>query len=160
MPTIAPCLWFDDQAEAAADHYVSIFPRSQVVSVLHYDRAGMRPEGTVMLVEVSLDGQPFTLLNGGPQFTIDEAVSFQIPVDTQEELDAYWDRLTEGGEEGPCGWLKDRFGVSWQVVPTRLTELLRTADPATSARVTEAFMQMKRLDIATLEAAAAEGAAR
>lgn len=154
MPRIINCLWFDTDAEAAANLYVTLFPNSRITSVARYpeglpgDRAGQ-----VMTVEFELDGTPFTGLNGGPQFKFDEAISFQIMVEDQKELDHYWDGLIAGGgEEGPCGWLKDRFGVSWQVVPKRMAQWM--SDPATAPKVTAAFMQMKRLDIPTLQAAA------
>ena len=120
MQTITPCLWFDTESEEAARHYTSIFPNSKIVDTTYYGEAGPRPAGTVLTVEFELDGQSFTALNGGPQFKFSEAISFQISCESQDEVDSYWSKLTEGGEEGPCGWLKDRFGVSWQVVPTAL----------------------------------------
>lgn len=155
MPAITPCLWFDTQAEEATEFYVSVFPNSRIAEVMHYTEAGPREAGSVMVVSFELDGRPFTALNGGPEFTIDEAISFQIDCATQDDVDRYWSRLTEGGEEGPCGWVKDRFGVSWQVVPTRLIELVRDGDPATAARVTRKMLSMKKLVIAELEQAAA-----
>ena len=118
MQTITPCLWFDTEGEEAAEFYTSVFPNSKILDVAHYTEVGPRPAGTVMIVEFELDGQRFTALNGGPEFKFNEAVSFQIACETQEDVDHYWSKLTaDGGEEGPCGWLKDRFGVSWQVVP-------------------------------------------
>src|SRR5919202_107511 len=116
---ITPNLWFDTQAEEAAEFYISVFPNSRIVKVMHYTEAGPRPAGTVMTVEFELDGQRFVGINGGPQFEFSEAVSLQVMCETQEEIDYYWERLTEGGEEGPCGWCKDRYGVSWQVTPAR-----------------------------------------
>src|SRR4051812_7423640 len=127
--SIVPNLWFDTEAEEAAAHYCSIFPNSRVVSVTHYGEAGPGEAGTVMMVEWELDGQPFIGINGGPQFPHSEAVSFLITCETQEELDHYWDRLLEGGRESQCGWLKDRFGVSWQVVPAGMGEVLGDPDP-------------------------------
>ena len=117
LTKITPCLWFDTQGEEAANLYTSIFKNSRIVSVAHYTAAGPRPEGTVMMVTFELDGQEFIALNGGPEFTFDEAISFQVNCEDQAEIDYFWERLSEGGEEGPCGWLKDRFGVSWQIVP-------------------------------------------
>src|ERR687890_592112 len=141
---ITPNLWFDTQAEDAAAFYVSVFPNSRIVNVTRYTDAGPREAGMVMTVEFELDGQRFVGINGGPQFTFDEAVSFQIDCETQDEVDEYWERLSEGGEEGPCGWLKDRFGVSWQVVPSRLTELITESDAETSQRVMAAMLQMRK----------------
>jgi predicted 3-demethylubiquinone-9 3-methyltransferase (glyoxalase superfamily) len=156
MQPITPCLWFDMNAEEAAQHYTAIFPNSKIVETGHYSDAGPEPAGTVMIVEVELEGQRFTLLNGGPQFTFSEAISFQIACETQDDVDYYWGKLTEGGEEGPCGWLKDRFGVSWQVVPTAIPRLLGSDDPERSKRVMQALFQMKKPIIAELERAAAE----
>jgi predicted 3-demethylubiquinone-9 3-methyltransferase (glyoxalase superfamily) len=154
MPPITPNLWFDTEAEEAAAFYVSVFPNSRVVNVSHYTEAGPRPAGTVMTVEFELDGHPFVGINGGPEFTFDEAVSFQITCETQEEIDTYWERLTDGGEEGVCGWCKDRFGLSWQVVPKRLDELLADPDPERAQRAMKAMLKMGKLDVAALEAAA------
>jgi predicted 3-demethylubiquinone-9 3-methyltransferase (glyoxalase superfamily) len=151
---ITPNLWFDTEAEAAAAHYVSIFPESKIVATTHYTEAGPREPGMVLTVEFELAGQRFTAINGGPQFTFDEAVSFLITCEDQDELDYYWSRLTDGGEEGPCGWCKDRFGVSWQVVPRRLTELVTQSDPETARRVMEAMFTMRKIDVATIEQAA------
>lgn len=157
VKSITPCLWFDTQAEDAAKHYVSIFPNSKILSITRYAKEGReihgKEAGSVMVAEFELDGQKFIGLNGGPQFTFDEAVSFQIHCETQDEVDFYWSRLSEGGQEGPCGWLKDRFGLSWQVVPTRLIEMLKDKDAARVGRVTTAFLQMKKFDIAKLEEA-------
>ncbi|HEX8004066.1 MAG TPA: VOC family protein [Mycobacteriales bacterium] len=154
MQRITPCLWFDTQAEDAATFYVSVFKNSRVTSTTPYSEAGPGTPGSAMLVEFELDGQPYTAINGGPEFTFSEAVSFQITCEGQAEVDYYWDALTaDGGSEGPCGWLKDKFGLSWQVVPTRLGEL--ASDPAKSAAVMQAMFGMKRIDIAELERAAA-----
>lgn len=128
MQKLTPCLWFDTEGEEAANFYTSVFPSSRIVDVARYGEAGPRPAGTVMTVEFELDGQSFVALNGGRQFTFSEALSFQVSCESQEEVDRYWSRLSEGGEEGPCGWLKDRFGLSWQIVPTRLPELLGDPD--------------------------------
>jgi predicted 3-demethylubiquinone-9 3-methyltransferase (glyoxalase superfamily) len=154
MPRITPCLWFDTQGEEAAEFYTSIFPNSRILEVAHYGDAGPRPAGTVMTVLFELDGQRFEALNGGPEFTFDEAISFQVDCRSQEEVDDYWSRLGDGGQEGPCGWLKDRFGVSWQIVPARLIELLKDPDPDVSQRVMAAMLQMKKIDVAALEQAA------
>jgi predicted 3-demethylubiquinone-9 3-methyltransferase (glyoxalase superfamily) len=155
---ITPNLWFDTEAEEAADFYVSVFENSRIVNVTRYPEGAPRPTGTVMTVEFELDEQRFVGINGGPQFTFDEAVSFQIDCETQEEVDRYWERLSEGGEEGPCGWLKDRFGLSWQVVPTGMGELLGDPDPERARRATQAMLGMRKLDIAALRRAA-DGAA-
>ncbi|MEA2397600.1 MAG: hypothetical protein QOK25_1156 [Thermoleophilaceae bacterium] len=152
--TITPSLWFDDEAEEAADFYISVFKNSRVVNVAHYTEAGPRPAGTVMTVEFELDGQRFVGINGGPQFTFSEAVSFQINCETQEDVDHYWERLSEGGEEGPCGWLKDRYGLSWQVVPTGMDELFSDPDPERATRAMKAMLTMRKLDIAALQSAA------
>jgi predicted 3-demethylubiquinone-9 3-methyltransferase (glyoxalase superfamily) len=155
MPTITPCLWFDEAAEEAAHHYVSIFPNSRVTAVSHYGEAGPKQAGTVMVVAFELDGQGYQALNGGPEYAFTPAISLSIDCETQEDVDHYWTRLGEGGEEGPCGWLTDRFGVAWQVVPRRLQELLADADPRTAKRVMERMFTMRKLDIAALEDAAA-----
>ncbi|MDK1472494.1 VOC family protein [Streptomyces sp. 549] len=147
------CLWFDGQAEEAVRHYVSVFEDSRVGETVRMPEGGPGPAGTVLTVEFELNGQKFVALNGGPQFTFNEAVSFQIPCADQAEVDYYWDRLTDGGEESMCGWLKDRFGVSWQVVPTPFTAMLRDPDPAKARRATEAMMTMRKLDLAALEKA-------
>ena len=158
MSLITPCLWYDGDAEAAAALYTSVIPRSRIVEVTHHTEAGTGAAGTVLSVLFELDGQRFLGLNGGPQFPFTEAVSFQIACATQEEVDRVWSALTDGGQEGPCGWLRDRFGLSWQVVPSVLPELLSDADPARAARVMTALRGMGKLDIAGLEAAAAAAA--
>jgi predicted 3-demethylubiquinone-9 3-methyltransferase (glyoxalase superfamily) len=155
MKTITPCLWFDTDGEAAAEFYTSVFPNSRIVEVLRYGSAGPRAEGTVMTVAFELNGQPFLALNGGPDFTFSEAISFEVGCESQEEVDSYWSKLGEGGEDGPCGWLKDRFGVSWQIVPTRLTELLADPDPEKAQRVMAAMLEMRKIELAELEQAAA-----
>lgn len=151
---ITPNLWFDTEAEAAAAHYVSIFPDSKIVATTHYTEAGPREPGMVLTVEFELAGQRFTAINGGPQFTFDEAVSFMITCEDQDELDYYWSRLTDGGEEGPCGWCKDRFGLSWQVVPDGMAELFADPDPERARRAMEAMLAMRKLDIAAMRTAA------
>ena len=151
---IVPNLWFDTQAEEAAAFYTSIFPNSRVGAVARYTEAGPGPAGSVMTVEFELNGQRFVGINGGPQFPFTEAVSFQITCDSQDEIDDYWARLTDGGEEGPCGWCKDRFGLSWQIVPKRLYELLEDSDQARSRAAIEAMMRMRKIVVAELEAAA------
>lgn len=153
MQKITPFLWFDTQAEAAANHYVSIFDNSRVVNITRYGDAGPGPKGSVMTVVFELDGQQFTALNGGPQFKFTEAISFSVPCKTQEEVDKFWDKLSEGGEQGPCGWLKDKYGLSWQINPTVLGELLNDPDPGKSKRVMEAMLKMKKIDIAGLRKA-------
>ena len=159
MQKITPFLWFDTEGEDAAEFYVSVFPNSRIVDVTHYGEAGPRAAGTVMTVTFELDGQRFVALNGGPDFTFSEAISFEVECGDQDEVDTYWDTLSEGGEPGPCGWLKDKFGLSWQIVPRRLTELLSDPDTAKAQRVMGAMLQMKKIEIAELErAAAAEGA--
>lgn len=156
---ITPCLWFDDQAEEAARFYIGIFPHSRIVRVSHYGEAGFevhgRPAGSVLTVEFELDGQIFTALNGGPAFTFNEAISLQVNCETQEELDAYWQKLSAGGDEAAqqCGWLKDRYGVSWQVVPTILAEWITDPDPAKCDRIMTALLGMKKLDIDALKRA-------
>jgi len=153
---ITPCLWFDNQAEDAANFYVSIFKNSRIKRISRYGKAGNeihgRPAGSVMTVEFEIDGQTFTALNGGPLFKFDEAISFQIPCETQEEIDYYWQKLTaDGGQEGPCGWVKDKFGLSWQVVPSALSDMLTDHNSEKTERVTNAFLQMKKFDIAKLK---------
>jgi predicted 3-demethylubiquinone-9 3-methyltransferase (glyoxalase superfamily) len=155
MQKIIPCLWFDTEGEEAARFYTSVFPNSRVVNVTRYGTAGPRPEGTVMTVDFELEGQKFVALNGGPDFTFNEAISFQVVCETQEDVDAFWSKLSEGGEEGPCGWLKDRFGVSWQIIPSVLPQLLGHPDPEKSQRVMEAMLKMKKIDLDALERAAA-----
>jgi predicted 3-demethylubiquinone-9 3-methyltransferase (glyoxalase superfamily) len=155
LTKITPFLWFDTEAEEAATFYCSVFEGSRIGVVTHYGWAGPRPEGMVMTVEFELSGQPFVALNGGPQFTFDEAISFQVDCETQEEIDRLWSTLSEGGSEGPCGWLKDRYGLSWQIVPARLNEILRSAEPDAAQRAMGAMLGMGKLDLAALEAAAA-----
>ncbi len=156
---IRPCLWFDDQGEEAARFYTGIFPNSRIVAVLRYGEAGFevhrRPAGSVMTVTFELDGQPFTALNGGPLFTFNEAVSLEIHCATQEEVDHYWERLGEGGDPAArqCGWLKDRFGVSWQVIPEGMDELFANPDSPGTRRAMEAMLRMQKLDIAELRRA-------
>jgi predicted 3-demethylubiquinone-9 3-methyltransferase (glyoxalase superfamily) len=158
MQKITPFLWFDSQAEEAAKFYVSVFKNSRIVGVARYGDAAAevsgRPKGSTMTVTFELDGQRFTALNGGPLFKFTEAVSFAIDCNTQQEVDELWQKLTEGGEEGQCGWLKDKFGVSWQVVPRVLIELLQDKDAKKSQRVMQAMLQMKKIDIGALERAA------
>lgn len=155
MHPITPCLWFDTQAEDAAAFYTSVFDDSRIVSRSHYGAEGPREAGMVMTVEFELDGVPFTALNGGPEFTFDEAISFQVDAPTQTDIDRFWSALSEGGEEGPCGWLKDRFGVSWQIVPMALmNETLADPDPERTSRAMAAMLQMGKLDIAALRQAA------
>jgi predicted 3-demethylubiquinone-9 3-methyltransferase (glyoxalase superfamily) len=154
---ITPCLWFDNQAEAAVEFYTSIFRNSKVVNVARYGEVGYevhgKPAGTVMTVAFELDGQLFTALNGGPIFQFNEAISFQINCETQEEVDYYWEKLSEGGDEKAqqCGWLKDKYGVSWQVVPNPLIKMLNDPDSAKSQRAMAAMLQMKKIDIDELK---------
>lgn len=151
---IVPNLWFDTEAEEAAEFYVSVFDNSRIVNVTHYPEAGPRETGMVMTVEFELDGQRFIGINGGSQFKFDEAVSFAIECETQEEVDYYWTQLTEGGEESQCGWLKDRYGLSWQVVPTGMEELFADPDKERANRAMKAMLQMSKLDVAALRRAA------
>jgi predicted 3-demethylubiquinone-9 3-methyltransferase (glyoxalase superfamily) len=162
MKGITPFLWFDEQAEEAAKQYVSIFSDvggndSQITGVTRYGGAGAnaagRPEGSVMTVGFRLDGQDFVALNGGPEFQFTEAVSLMVNCETQEEVDQLWEQLSEGGEQGPCGWLKDRYGLSWQIVPTALGQMLQDEDPKRAERVMAAMLQMKKIDIETLQQA-------
>src|SRR5689334_5762581 len=157
MTRITPCLWFDTEGEEAATFYVSLFKNSRITEVSRYGEAGPRPAGTVMVVGFELDGQPFTALNGGPEFTFNEAISLQIDCRSQEEVDYYWEGLSAAGEEGPCGWLKDRYGVSWQVVPRALTTLIQDPDPGRSQRAMAAMLTMRKIDIAAVQAAADQG---
>jgi predicted 3-demethylubiquinone-9 3-methyltransferase (glyoxalase superfamily) len=154
MQKITPMLWFDKEAEDAAKFYVSVFPDSKLEATTHYGPEFPDQTGRVMTVGFRVFGQQFTALNGGPEFPFSEAVSFVVHCETQEEIDEYWDRLTDGGEESQCGWLKDRFGVSWQIVPTILSELLSSGDPEQASRVTKAFLPMRKLDIKVLVDAA------
>jgi predicted 3-demethylubiquinone-9 3-methyltransferase (glyoxalase superfamily) len=151
---IVPNLWFDTEAEEAAELYVDVFENSRIVNVTHYTEAGPRDAGLVMTVEFELDGQRFVGINGGPEFSFDEAVSFAIECETQEEVDYYWDKLSEGGEEGQCGWLKDRYGLSWQVVPTGMEELFADPDRGRAERAMKAMLGMRKLDVAALRRAA------
>ena len=157
MPTITPCLWFDSDAEEAVAFYTSIFQNSKIGNVLRYGEAGFeihrKPAGTVLTIEFELDGRKFTALNGGPLFRFNEAISFQVECETQKEVDYYWDKLSAGGDRQAqqCGWLKDKFGLSWQIVPTILGRLLRDKDAAKAARVMNAMLQMKKLDIRQLQ---------
>ena len=155
MPKITPFLWFDTQAEDAANFYVSLFPHSKITVISHYPEGGPRPPGMVMTVSFVLDGAEFTALNGGPEFKMDPAVSFVISTLNQADTDYYYDALLQGGRESACGWLQDRFGLAWQVTPVRLIELLSQPDKAKASRVMAAMMQMKKIDIAKLEEAAA-----
>jgi predicted 3-demethylubiquinone-9 3-methyltransferase (glyoxalase superfamily) len=152
---IAPCLWFDTQAEEAAKFYVSVFKNSKIVTVARYPNEGQdihgKEAGSVMAVDFELSGQEFVALNGGPQFIFDEAISFQVYCENQVEVDYFWSRLTEGGKEGSCGWLKDQYGLSWQIVPIELLQMMMDPDARKSARVMKAFLQMKKLDIAALK---------
>ena len=151
---IIPNLWFDTDAEGAANFYITVFKNSRIVSVAKYPEGSPGEPGTVMTVEFELDGQRFVGINGGPQFQFDEAVSFQITCESQDEVDYYWDALTEGGEESQCGWLKDKFGLSWQVVPQGMEEVFSDPDRAKAERAMKAMLGMRKLDIAALRAAA------
>lgn len=157
LQKLTPCLWFDTEAEDAAKHWCSIFKNSQILSVSHYTEGMPRPAGSVLTVEFELDGMKLLGLNGGPEFSFSEAVSLQISCDDQAEVDHFWDRLLEGGEPSQCGWLKDKFGFSWQVIPRRLPELLADPDPGRATRVGQAMMGMVKIDIAELERAADAG---
>jgi len=150
---ITPFLWFDKDAEDAANFYVSVFPNAKIGSVSRYGEAAPGEAGSVMTVEFELEGQRFVALNGGPQYKFTEAVSFVIDCETQDEVDEYWEKLSEGGEKGPCGWLKDRYGLSWQVVPSVLPELLTDSDPEKAQRVMNAMLQMSKLEIEPLRRA-------
>jgi predicted 3-demethylubiquinone-9 3-methyltransferase (glyoxalase superfamily) len=153
MQKITPFLWFDDNAEEAMNFYISIFRNSRIVSVTRYGEAGPGPKGTVMTGKFQLEGQEFMALNGGPHFKFTEAVSFVVNCETQEEVDEFWEKLSEGGEESQCGWLKDKYGLSWQIVPTILIEMLQDKDPEKSQRVMKAMLQMIKIDIKTLKQA-------
>jgi predicted 3-demethylubiquinone-9 3-methyltransferase (glyoxalase superfamily) len=155
MQKITPCLWFDTEGEEAAQFYTSVFPNSRIVEVTRYGSAGPRAEGTVMTVSFELDGQGFMALNGGPDFKFNEAISLSVDCESQDEVDSYWNALTEGGEAGPCGWLKDKYGVSWQIVPKVLNELISDPDQEKAQRVMAAMLQMGKIEIAELEKAAA-----
>jgi predicted 3-demethylubiquinone-9 3-methyltransferase (glyoxalase superfamily) len=151
---IVPNLWFDTEAEEAAEFYVSVFENSRIVNVTHYTESAPREAGMVMTVEFELDGQPFVGINGGDRFKFDEAISFAIECEDQEEIDYFWETLSEGGEEGPCGWLKDRYGLSWQVVPTGIQELYADSDKERADRAMKAMLGMRKLDVEALRAAA------
>jgi predicted 3-demethylubiquinone-9 3-methyltransferase (glyoxalase superfamily) len=153
MEKITPFLWFDNNAEQAARFYVSLFKNSKVGKIARYGDAGPGPKGSVMTVAFKLEGQDFIALNGGPRFKFTEAVSFVVNCKTQKEVDKFWEKLSEGGEKGPCGWLKDKFGLWWQVVPTVLDKMLADPNPAKSQRAMKAMLQMKKLDIAALKRA-------
>ncbi len=153
MQKIVTFLWFDDQAEEAANHYVSIIPDSRILGVSRYGDAGPRPKGSVMVVQFELAGQHFQALNGGPEFKFTEAISLLVNCETQEEVDTLWERLSDGGEKGPCGWLKDKYGLSWQIVPTVLERLLQDPDAEKATRAMQAMLQMGKLDIAGLRKA-------
>jgi predicted 3-demethylubiquinone-9 3-methyltransferase (glyoxalase superfamily) len=153
MQKIVTSLWFDDQAEQAANYYCSVFPNSRITQLSHYGSAGPRPEGMVMAVDFKLDGQAFNALNGGPEFRFTEATSLLVNCQTQDEVDKLWDELGAGGEHGPCGWLKDRYGLSWQIVPVALGEMLSDPDPVKSQRVMAAMLEMSKLDEAELRRA-------
>jgi predicted 3-demethylubiquinone-9 3-methyltransferase (glyoxalase superfamily) len=154
MQKITPCLWFDAQGEEAAHFYTTVFDNSRILDVARYGSAGPGPEGTVMTVTFELDGQKFVAVNGGPQFTFTEATSFQVNCETQDEVDYFWSRLSEGGEEGPCGWLKDKYGLSWQIVPTTLIELMSDPDTEKSQAAMKAMLGMRKIDIEALQRAA------
>jgi len=156
MQKITPFLWFDGNAEEAANFYVSIFKNSKILNIARYGEAGPGPKGSVMTVEFQLRGQDFIALNGGPQFKFTEAISFSVNCETQEEVDEFWEKLSEGGKEGPCGWLKDRYGLSWQINPIVLGEMLSDPDPAKAQRVMQAMLQMKKIDINRLQQAYGE----
>lgn len=157
MQKITPCLWFDDNAEEAVKFYTSVFKNSKIGKISRYGKEGYeihgQPEGTVLTVELELNGQTFTALNGGPVFKFNEAISFQVSCKSQKEVDYYWEKLSQGGEKGQCGWLKDKYGVSWQIVPVVLVEMLQDKNAEKSERVMKALLQMKKLDIKTLKQA-------
>ena len=159
MQKVIPFLWFDDQAEEAAEFYTSIFKNSRIIRTTRYGKAGYeihgKPAGTAMTVEFEINGQPFTALNGGALFQFNEAISFQVLCETQKEVDYYWDKLSQGGDEQAqqCGWLKDKYGVSWQVIPVKLSELVGDPDSENSQRAAKAMLEMKKMDIAALERA-------
>ena len=153
MPRITPNLWFDTQGLEAAEYYTSIFPNSKVTDITYYGEGGPQRAGDVLTVNFELDGQQYTAINGGPQFPFDAAISLLIECADQAEIDYYWEQLSNGGEEGPCGWLKDKYGLSWQVVPRALVELISDPDPQKSGRVMEAMLKMKKIDIDQLKRA-------
>jgi predicted 3-demethylubiquinone-9 3-methyltransferase (glyoxalase superfamily) len=157
MQKITPFLWFDSHAEEAVNFYTSIFKNSKIGHISRYGDAGPGPKGSVMTVQFELEGQPFIALNGGPQFKFTEAISFSVACETQKEVDEFWEKLSAGGEPGPCGWLKDKYGLSWQINPTILGKMLSDPDPQKSKRVMEAMLKMKKIDIARLKQAYDEG---
>ena len=158
MQRISPFLWFNGNAEEAANFYVSLFKNSKIVNVSRYGDAGPGPKGSVMVVNFEINGQPFMALNGGPVFHFNESVSFVVTCDTQQEVDEYWAKLTAGGgQESQCGWLKDKYGLSWQIIPAGFLELMKDPDPARAKRAMEAMLQMKKLDLAALKRAADQG---
>jgi predicted 3-demethylubiquinone-9 3-methyltransferase (glyoxalase superfamily) len=154
MQQLTPCLWFDTEGEEAATFYTSVFKNSRIVSVSHFGEGGPRPAGSVMTVSFELNGQPFSVLNAGPGHPFTDAISFQVPCDSQDEVDDYWSRLSEGGEEGPCGWVKDKYGVSWQVFPTEMGAWLGNPDPDKAARAMQAMLSMSKIDLAAIRQAA------
>ena len=156
MKGITPCLWFDSEGEEAAAFYTTLFPNSTILSVTRFGPGAPRPAEMVMTVSFELDGREFLALNGGPEYKFNEAVSFQVTCEDQEEVDRYWDALSAGGEEGPCGWLKDRYGVSWQIIPSALPELLGDPDREKSQRVMQALLKMKKIEIDVLERAVSQ----
>jgi predicted 3-demethylubiquinone-9 3-methyltransferase (glyoxalase superfamily) len=153
MQKITPFLWFDDNAEEAMNFYVSVFKNSKILTLTRYGKDGPLPEGTVFTISCELDGQEFSALNGGPLFTFSEAISFYVNCKSQQEVDDLWEKLSEGGEKGRCGWLKDKYGLSWQVIPTVLIELMQDKDAEKARRVTAAMMQMNKIDIKALQEA-------
>ena len=153
MPRITPNLWFDTQGEEAAEFYVSVFPNSKITNVMHYGEAGPRPAGTVLTVDFVLDGQEYTAINGGPEFTFDEAISLLINCADQDEVDYYWGKLSAVPDAEQCGWLKDKYGLSWQIVPSRMDEMLASGTQEQIARVMQAFLPMKKLNLGELERA-------
>ena len=155
MPQITPNLWFDTESEEAAKFYCSVFPNSKITNISYYNDAGPRDKGMVLTVDFELDGQRFTAINGGPQFPFTEAVSFLIDCADQDEIDHYWGKLTAGGQESQCGWLKDRYGVSWQVVPADMGDIMNDPDSERGRRAMEAMLGMRKIDLAALRAAAA-----
>ena len=154
---ITPFLWFDHQAEEAAALYTSVFPNSKIVKVARYGEAGPGPAGSAMTVEFQLEGQTFVALNGGPHFKFTEAISFVVNCETQDEVDHYWEKLSAGGAESQCGWLKDRFGLSWQIIPSALPRLLSDPDPKKAGRVMQAMLKMKKIEVRALQEAANQG---
>lgn len=157
MQKITPCLWLDNQAEEAAQYYTSIFKNSKIGTISRYTADGPGPEGSAMMVIFELDGQEFQALNGGPEFKFSEAISFSVSCETQEEVDYFWEKLTAGGEAGPCGWLKDKFGLSWQIVPSIIGELMTNGNPEQVRRVMQEVFKMSKIDIATLKQAYEQG---